>query len=230
MPTRPAPSPHHPPWWRCPPSSSCVCRADLYRRRERRDAARSGRCGRSSRSRRSASKFEAAARQGTLSRSAHRPRGCWATVSWRSLCRSPSRQDAFAGATGECSPPAPLVISSRASGNTPFNSRMNSRREMVSASVGRLRQTRTTHDARALESPFKPSVFSVLIGHVPESRKPECKTASRKPVNAASQRLNFFSRQSGWYLQRVRQALRETPIGSTASYQEIARKVEMSRA
>ena len=60
------------------------------------------------------------------------------------------------GATGERSSPEPLVISSSASGSTPFNSRMNSRREMESASAGRLRQTRMMHDARALVPVFNP--------------------------------------------------------------------------
>ena len=55
------------------------------------------------------------------------------------------------GATGECSPPAPLVISSNASGRTASNSRRNSRRETVGASSGRLRQTRIMLDAKELE-------------------------------------------------------------------------------
>ena len=84
------------------------------------------------------------------------------------------------GATGERSSPEPLVISSSASGSTPFNSRMNSRREMEGAAAARLRQTRTMLEARALAPiPRIRNFCSLRSGQVPTIAKPPFSTALR---------------------------------------------------
>ena len=70
---------------------------------------------------------------------------------------------------------------SSASGSTVFNSRWNSRRAVVGASVGRLRQTRTMLDASALvPMPMERESRSVRMGQVPESSNPDLRTAAKK--------------------------------------------------
>ena len=79
---------------------------------------------------------------------------------------------------GEFTPPR--VISSKASGNAAFSSRMNSRRLTAVASAARLRQTRMMLEARALEPmPTERPARSVRIGQVPVMAKPASNTACR---------------------------------------------------
>ncbi len=62
-----------------------------------------------------------------------------------------------------------------------FNSRRNSRREMLGAPGSRLRQTSTMLEARALvPAAIIRLPSSVRIGQVPVTAKPALRTASRK--------------------------------------------------
>src|SRR5262245_54464674 len=81
--------------------------------------------------------------------------------------------DRSTGVTGDRSSPEPLVISSRASGNTLFSSRMKARRDIVGAPTGRGRQTSTILEARALVFTLTPVGLSVRIGQVPVTARPE---------------------------------------------------------